>query len=444
MLSGNSLFIERLSLLVVVILIATGAFTPIAAGDRAGEHRAKPVLTAPGEAPPIPGAGPLAQPRPENQVGLPEEHTQAAIPPDNRLTSQKIELGQRLFFDGRLSANGTVACATCHDPVRAFTDGRPTSIGIHGRVGQRNAPTILNALYNKTQFWDGRAGTLEEQAALPITNPFEMGRPSLDAAVAAIAGIDEYRQAFVKAFGRPVNGPDLLRAIAAYERTLVSFDSPFDRFIAGDTNAINESARRGWELFNTKARCNKCHALTDTRRDVTTFTDNDFHNIGVGTIRHNVVALARKAEREIAAGDVKAIDGAAILSPMSALGRFLITKKEADMAAFKTPDLRNVLVTGPYFHDGSQETLWDTVDHYNKGDGLKNPWLDEDIQPLALTEAEIDDLVAFLSSLTSPLYRELGEQELDRQRALSRTSRPQRDTKRAFGPKPARPNPPQR
>ena len=163
--------------------------------------------------------------------------------------------------------------------------------------------------------------------------------------------------------------------------------------------------------FSTrKARCNKCHALTDTKRDVTNFIDNDFHNIGIGIIRHNVVALARKAEQLLDSGDTAAIDRAAIQTDMSALGRFLITKKEADTASFKTPNLRNVLVTGPYFHDGSQETLWDVIDHYNKGDGLKNPYLDEDIQPLALTEDEIDDLVAFLASLTSPDYKELGAQ----------------------------------
>ena len=145
-----------------------------------------------------------------------------------------------------------------------------------------------------------------------------------------------------RVFGRPVNGPDLLRAIAAYERTLVSFDSPFDRFIAGDKNAIDDSAKRGWELFNSRGRCNKCHALTDTRRDVTNFTDYDFHNIGIGIIRHNVVALARKAEQEIASGDLEAVDRAAITSSLSVLGRFLITKKEADTASFKTPNLRNV------------------------------------------------------------------------------------------------------
>ena len=205
-----------------------------------------------GKAPPIPKAGPLARPRSLQQVGVPAELTRAVIPPDNPQTPEKIALGQKLFFEGRLSADGTVACATCHDPARAFTDGRPTSIGIHGRAGQRNAPTVLNALYNKTQFWDGRAKTLEEQAALPIVNPVEMGQPSLDAAVAKIAGIEEYKQAFQTVFGRPVNGPDLLRAIASYERTLVSFDSPFDHFIAGDKNAIDDAAKRGWELFNTQ------------------------------------------------------------------------------------------------------------------------------------------------------------------------------------------------
>jgi cytochrome c peroxidase len=397
---------------------------------------------ATGKAPPIPKAGPLARPRSLHQVGLPADLTRKAISRDNPQTPEKIALGQKLFFDGRLSADGTVACATCHDPARAFTDGRPVSIGIHGRAGQRNAPTILNALYNKAQFWDGRAKTLEDQAAFPIFNPVEMGQPTLEAAVDKIAGIEEYKQAFQKAFGRPVNGTDLVRAIAAYERTLVSFDTRFDHFIAGDKNAIDDAAKRGWELFNTKARCNKCHALTDTKRDVTNFTDFDYHNIGIGIIRHNVVPLARKGLREIASGNLEAVDRAAIGTDMSVLGRFLITRKEADIAAFKTPNLRNVLVTGPYFHDGSQETLWDVIDHYNKGDGLKNPWLDEDIQPLALTEPEIDDLVAFLASLTSPDYKELGAQELKRQRALSRTSRPQRETKRAFGPKPPRPKPP--
>jgi cytochrome c peroxidase len=402
-------------------------------------HAGQPPALAPGEAPPLPKSGPLAEPRSQNQAGIPAALTAAAIPPDSPQAPAAAALGQKLFFENRLSGDGSVACATCHDPARAFTDGRPTSIGIHGRVGQRNAPTILNALYNKTQFWDGRVATLEEQAALPITNPFEMGSSSIGEAVSKIASDADYQRQFMLAFGSGVNEKDMLRAIAAYERTLISFDSPFDRFIAGDKNAIGASAARGWELFNGKARCNLCHALTDKQRDVTVFTDNDFHNIGIGILRHRVAPLAHEAERDLAQGNLRAIDDAAVESEFSALGRFLITKQQKDIASFKTPDLRNVLVTAPYFHDGSQQTLWDTMDHYNKGDGANNPWLDEDIRPLALTEPEIDDLVAFLASLTSPQYKELGDGEFARQLALSNASRPQRDTARAFSRKPARP-----
>jgi len=427
----DSLLVTRALCLALVVVAGAGML--LLRADRTAATLAPPL---------IPTAGPLAEPKPRQQVGLPVDATREAVPSDNPQTSEKVALGQKLFFDGRLSADGTVACSTCHDPARAFTDGRPTSVGIKGRVGQRNAPTILNALYNKTQFWDGRVKTLEEQAALPIVNPVEMGQPSVEAAVARIAAISEYQRAFRQVFGRPPNGPDLLRALASYERTQMSFNAPFDRFIAGDEGAIDDAAKRGWQLFNTRARCNKCHALTEQKRDATFFTDNDFHNIGIGIIRHNVVALARLAERAIKVGDMSQIDRAAIQTDMSALGRFLITRKERDIAAFKTPDLRNVLVTGPYFHDGSQETLWDVMDHYNKGDGLQNPYLDEDIQPLELTEDDIDDVVAFLASLTSADYKEQAVKELAHQRELSRTNRPQRDTARAFGPKPQQPKPP--
>jgi cytochrome c peroxidase len=387
----------------------------------------------------IPNAGPLAEPKSLKQLGVPAEATLAAAPGGNPQTPEKIALGEKLFFDGRLSVDGTVACSTCHDPARAFTDGLPVSVGIKGRAGQRNSPTILNALYNRHQFWDGRVKTLEEQAALPIVNPSEMGQPSLDAAVAKIAAVPEYEKAFRTVFGGPPNPTDLVRAIASYERTQFSFDSPFDHFIAGEKNAISDSAKRGWELFNTKARCNKCHALTEV--DPTYFMDQDFHNIGIGIIRHNVVAMACKAEGEINSGNVIDVDQAAIQSDMSVLGRFLVTKKEADIASFKTPGLRNLLITAPYFHDGSQATLWDVMDHYNKGDGISDPYLDEDMQPLALSEPEIDDVIALLATLTSSQYQEQGFRELARQRALSRTNRPQRDTARAFGPKPTQPKP---
>jgi cytochrome c peroxidase len=426
----------------VFALLFAGAFLAWILVGRADVIDPLPAGSPTSKLGPIPQAGSLGQPRSVDQVGAPADAIQALIPPDNPQSAEKIALGQKLFFDGRLSVDGTVACSTCHDPARAFTDGRPTSMGVQGRIGQRNAPTILNALFNKTQFWDGRAKTLEEQAALPIVSSVEMGQPSLDAAVTRIAAIDEYQKAFQRIFGRPANGPDLVRAIASYERTQLSFNSPFDHFVAGDKTAIDAAAMRGWEIFNTRGRCNKCHALTEEKRDFTNFMDNDFHNIGIGIVRHNVVALARQAEQLVNSGDVAAIDQAALQTDMSALGRFLITKKESDIASFKTPNLRNVLVTGPYFHDGSQETLWDVMDHYNKGAGLQNPYLDTDIQPLALSEGDIDDVVAFMASLTSADYQELGSKELARQRELSRTTRPQRDTARAFGPKPPRPTPP--
>src|SRR6266849_10551138 len=290
-----------------------------------------PPALAPGQAPPLPQAGPLAEPRSQDQVGFPAALTASVIPPGSPLTPATVALGEKLFFDSRLSGDGTVSCATCHDPARAFTDGRPTSVGIHGLIGQRNAPTLLNAFYNKTQFWDGRVNTVEQQAALPITNPFEMGSASIGDAVSKIAGDTNYQVQFMQAFGRGVNEQDMLRAIATYERTLASFDSPFDHFIAGDENAIGDSAKRGWELFNTKARCNLCHALTDKQRDVTVFTDNDFHNIGVGIIRHHVVPLARQAEKLVNSGEAASIDQAAIRTDMSVLGRFLVTKKETDL-----------------------------------------------------------------------------------------------------------------
>jgi cytochrome c peroxidase len=426
---------SKVKRVLILAVMAAGTITLILGCKRSAERVSL-------QLPLIPETDPLAQPKSLQQVGAPGAMTREIIPADNPQTPEKISLGQRLFFDRRLSADGTVSCSTCHDPALAFTDRKPTSVGIKGRGGQRNAPTVLNALYNKTQFWDGRATTLEEQAALPIVNSVEMGHANLDAAVAQIAAVEEYQRAFHAVFGRPPNGADLTRAIASYERTLLSFDSPFDHFIAGDKNAIDDSAKHGWELFNTQARCNKCHALTDTARDVTNLIDNDFHNIGILFVQHKVLPLARQAEQLIKTGDTSAIDQAAIQTDMSALGRFLITKKESDIASFKTPNIRNVLVTGPYFHDGSQETLWDVIDHYNKGAGLQNPYLDEDIQPLALSESDIDDLVAFMASLTSPNYKEQGATELARQRALSRTSRPQRDTARAFGPKPPRPAPP--
>lgn len=343
---------------------------------------------------------------------------------------EMVALGEKLFNDKRLSADDTVSCATCHDPKKGFVDRRPTSEGIDKQVGRRNAPTILAAMFNATQFWDGRAATLEEQAKLPILNPIEMGMKSPEEVVAKVRAIPEYSAEFQKVFGRDVTYDDLAAAIAAFERTLPGAEAPFDRFILGDSNAISASAKRGWALFNGKGRCNTCHAFSTTSP---LFSDQKFHNIGIAAHKTDFVDLARKALKVVREGDIDQIDRLALETDMSELGRFLVTKQPADIGAFKTPTLRNVAVTAPYMHDGSLATLWDVMDHYNKG-GVPNPFLDGGMQRLGLTEAEIDDMVAFMESLTSDSQAALAKQEMAKMRA-KKNVRPERDTEVAMGKK---------
>jgi cytochrome c peroxidase len=375
--------------------------------------------------PPRPGK--QAEPAKIDQTGMPRALYRAVVPVAE---VDAIALGKKLFFDARLSVDDTVACATCHDPDKGFTDHRTTSVGVKGQVGHRNAPTVLNALFGETQFWDGRARTLEDQAKLPILNPIEMGQKSPEAVIEKLSKT-EYPAEFQRVFHRAPTYEDLARAIASYERTQLAFDAPFDRWLAGEEDAIDASARRGWTLFNGRGRCMSCHQINLTSP---LGTDNSFHNIGVSAHKANFVELARKALKMIDSGDPTEVDRAALETDFSELGRFLVTKQPNDVGAFKTIQLRNVLVTGPYFHDGSQATLWDVCDHYNKG-GVQNPFLDGGIQRLGLSEKEIDDLVAFLASLTSSRYTEPGKAELARQRALSRTTRPQRDLAAANGKK---------
>jgi cytochrome c peroxidase len=379
------------------------------------------------------GPGPLADPKSTNHVGFPATLYSWVIPPDNEQTPAKIALGKALFFEDALSADGKISCDHCHSPAKGFTDQLPTSMGIHAQFGQRNAPSILNALFNVTQFWDGRSPTLEAQVEGPVTNPVEMGMKSTDDAVAAIKAIPEYQKQFQEVFGRDVNFADIEHAIAAYERTQVAFDSPFDKFINGDQSAISDSAKRGWSIFNGKGRCMSCHGWNPTSP---LFTDQKFHNIGVSAHKADFVPLARKAlvVLSTSGGGSEAIDKLAIGTDMSGLGRFLVTKQPHDIGGFRTMTLRNLLVTQPYFHDGSQATLWDTIDHYNKG-GVQNPYLDGGITPLGLTEAEEDDLVNFLATLTSPEYAGDAKQEYDLQFKRSRTERPQRDEAAANGDK---------
>jgi cytochrome c peroxidase len=355
-----------------------------------------------------------------------------AVPAGKEPTPEKIALGEKLFNDVRLSANDKVSCATCHDPKKGFVDHKALPDGITAPKERpvRNSPTVLHAMFNATQFWDGRAPSLEEQAKLPILNPIEMGQKSPEDVVAKVRAIPEYKDAFPKVFGREATYDDIAAAIAAFERTQFAGDAPFDRYIKGDTKAMDASAQRGWGLFNGKARCNSCHAFSPVNP---LFSDQKFHNIGIAAHKTNFIDLARKAAASVRTGDLKQIDELAIQTEFSELGRFLVTKHTNDIGAFKTPNLRDIAITAPYMHDGSLATLWDVMDHYNKG-GIPNPNLDGGIQRLGLTEKEIDDVVAFMAALTSHKFAALGKQEMEKQRA-KKNVRPERDTEAAMGKK---------
>lgn len=379
---------------------------------------------------PGPAPGPLAEPKGTDQTGFPEDLYKWVVPADNPQTPAKVELGKKLFFDARLSVDNTVACANCHDPSKGFTDQLPTSMGVHAKFGKRNAPTVLNALFNIEQFWDGRAPTLEDQAGQPVLNPVEMGMPNEETVIDKIKSLSDYPPLFKDAFGEEPNYKNVEGAIAVYERTQISFDAPFDRFITGNQSALTAQQKRGWAIFNGQGRCMSCHGWNPTRP---LFTDDRFHNIGVSAHEAKFVPHAREALAMLSqGGSAQQIDQLAISSDVSELGRFLVTKQPHDIGAFRTMGLRNLYITQPYFHDGSQATIWDTLDHYNKG-GVQNPFLDGGMVPLGMSEAQEDDLAAFLLSLTSNRYMEQAQKEFQRQFKLSRTTRPQRDTAAAMG-----------
>jgi cytochrome c peroxidase len=348
----------------------------------------------------------------------------AYVPADNPTTPERVELGRKLYFDLRLSRDGTVSCATCHDVTRGFTDQRAVSEGIGGQLGKRNAPTTLNGTLLQTLFWDGRSPSLDHQARQPILNPVEMGMPDPATAMKAIQGDAEYQQAFKKAFGREMNYEDLGRAIGAFERTLVFVDSPFRKFLNGDTKAISPQAQAGWELFNGRGRCMSCHPMNPSNP---LGTDHRFHNVGVSARHQNFDGLAKRAVKLLREdSSEQKLDELAVGTDLSELGRFMVTHNRADMGSFRTPLILNIGITGPYMHDGSLTTLWDVMDHYNKG-GEANPFLDGGIEPLALSEAEIDQLVAFLFTLTDVRFAEDNQREFERQQAQAKKQRPFRD-----------------
>lgn len=293
---------------------------------------------------------------------LPLGLVQFEAPKNNRATPAKVALGKLLFFDTRLSRDNTVNCSTCHNPKLGWTDQSPTVIGVRNQIGERSAPTLLNSAYQTVFFWDGRAASLEEQALEPIANPREMDLTHAEV-VARVAAIPGYAPYFKRAFGsKKVTIDRIAKALASFERTIVSGNSPYDRYAAGDQAALSTEAVRGLHLFQGRAKCVSCHGGPN-------LTDEEFHNLGVG--------LQRKE---------------------TDLGRFRVTQKDADRGAFKTPTLRNLGDTFPYMHDGSLATLRDVIDLIDAG-GRPNQWLSPEIKPLGLSAQEKDDLLAFLEAL---------------------------------------------
>ncbi|MDP3092586.1 MAG: cytochrome c peroxidase [Nitrospira sp.] len=293
------------------------------------------------------------------------------VPADNPLTAKKVELGRLLFFDKRLSKNDTIACASCHLPGNGFTDGKAVSTGINGLKGGRSAPSSFNRVFSKAQFWDGRAETLEEQSIGPFVSPVEHGFNNHDEMIVKMKKNPGYRKLFQEVFGREIVIEDVGKAIASFQRTILSGNSAVDRFdLGGDEKALSESAKRGLELFRGKARCTRCHSGFN-------FTDEKFHNLGIGW-------------------DTNTVD----------LGRYMVTKNPEDIGAFKTPTLREIARTAPYMHDGRFKTLEAVVKFYNQG-GIKNPHQDNTIIPLELTEQEQQDVVALLKSLNGEGWQQV-------------------------------------
>jgi cytochrome c peroxidase len=283
-------------------------------------------------------------------------------PEDNAPTPERIHLGKTLFFDPRLSGSNAISCASCHNPGFSWGDGLPRGVGHGSKQLSRRTPTILNTAYAELLFWDGRASSLEEQALGPIAAPGEMNLSHEDL-IAKLQGITGYKPMFDAAYpGEGITLQTVAKAIAAFERTVISGTAPFDKWISGDENAISDSAKRGFDLFNTKAACVKCHSGWN-------FTDHGFHDIGI-----RGEDLGRGAH---------------------------LPDIEAVQYAFKTPTLRNVAHRAPYMHDGSEKTLRDVVEFYARGGDVRRPSLSNEIKPLNLTPEEVEDICNFMLSLTS-------------------------------------------
>lgn len=326
------------------------------------------------------------------------EFNHLGLPPPLQVsvdTKYTVALGKRLFFDPALSADGSVACANCHQPNKAFSDGLKTSRGVGGRTGTRNAPSLLNVAYATSLFWDGRRTALEKQTLDPFVNPIEHGLADLADLLRRLESDGSYPGEFADSFGsgRPtITAERVGAALAAYLRSLITGDTPVDRYLyRSDADALSPDARRGLELFRGRARCAECHLIDDQHA---LLTDGKFHSIGVGMekIRDRLSDLTLRA-----VNSPRRLDHSILQDPeLSQLGRFLVTHDPRDIGKFKTPSLRNVAMTAPYMHDGSIETLKEAVERevYYRGLALG--------RPVVLTAQDQSDLMMFLRSLTTP------------------------------------------
>ncbi|MGZ8165482.1 MAG: cytochrome c peroxidase [Methylobacter sp.] len=337
-------------------------------------------------------------------LGLPP----VPIPSTNPITKEKISLGRKLFYDRRLSLNNTFSCAMCHIPEQGFTSNEmATAVGIEGRTVRRNAPTLYNAAYFKTLFHDSRETILEQQIWSPLLAHNEMANPSIGYVIEKLKNTHDYNKLFKKAFGKDAGMETIGMAIASYERTLISANSAFDRWYYGkDKKALDDKAQHGFQLFNGKANCSGCHTITS---NYAVFTDNNLHNTGIGYAE--AMDKTDNSQRiQIAPGvfiDVEAkLINTVSETKTTDLGRYEVTQNPQDRWKYKTPSLRNISLTAPYMHNGIFETLQQVVEFYNRG-GIANENLDLFIKPLNLTAPEINDLIAFLKSLTGDNVNEL-------------------------------------
>ena len=341
------------------------------------------------------------------QLGVPSlQH-----PPDNPLSSPAIELGRRLFFDRRLSINDTMSCALCHVPEMGFANNEhQTSVGVEGRSVRRNAPTILNVAYKTMLFHDGRESTLENQVWIPLLKRNEMANPSIGYVIQKINNIKDYDGLFEKAFGRSASMETISRALAQYQRTLISANSRFDRWYYGDEKALlDEEEQLGFEVFTGKGLCSACHLIGE---EYALFTDNLLHNTGLGFD----IAMSKEPPThrvQLAPGvfvDVKSELINAVSQTRQTmrndLGRYEATEDPDDLWKYLTPTLRNIELSAPYMHNGQLATLEEVIDFYDKG-GIQNPRLSPLIKALALNQQEKQGLVAFLKTLTGANVAEL-------------------------------------